>query len=70
MTKKTLKEFGLEFITEIANDRKVAQQEIGVGISGSKSYIVSKGQQYFTYNDIDELIKLARLELERIKNEN
>jgi chromosome segregation ATPase len=62
MTQKTLKEFGLEFITEIANDRKVAQQEIGVIVSGAKSYTISKGQQYFTYSDIDDLIKQIRKE--------
>jgi len=62
MTQKTLKEFGLEFITEIANDRKVAQQEIGVVVSGAKSYTISKGQQYFTYSDIDDLIKQIRKE--------
>ncbi|MCK4849245.1 MAG: hypothetical protein KAT16_09480 [Candidatus Heimdallarchaeota archaeon] len=62
MTKKTLKEFGLEFITEMANDRKVAQQEIGVVVSGTKSYIVSKGLQHYSYNDIDDLIKQIRKE--------
>ncbi|MHA1237428.1 MAG: hypothetical protein ACTSQ9_07205 [Candidatus Hodarchaeales archaeon] len=62
MTQKTLKEFGLEFITEMANDRKVAQQEIGVVVSGTKSYIVSKGLQHYSYSDIDDLIKKIRKE--------
>ena len=62
MAKKTLKEFGLEFITEMANDRKVAQQEIGVVVSGTKSYIVSKGLQHYSYSDIDDLIKQIRKE--------
>ena len=62
MTQKTLKEFGLEFITEMANDRKVAQQEIGVVVSGAKSFIVSKGLQHYSYSDIDDLIKQIRKE--------
>ncbi|MHA2111956.1 MAG: hypothetical protein ACW98W_10785, partial [Candidatus Hodarchaeales archaeon] len=62
MTQKTLKEFGLEFITEMANDRKVAQQEIGVVVSSAKSYLISKGLQHYSYNDIDDLIKQIRKE--------
>lgn len=66
MTRKSLKEFGLEFINEIAKDRKVAQQEIGVVVSGTKSSIIAQGTQHFTYQDIDNLIKIVRKETARI----
>ena len=66
MTQKTLKEFGLGFITEMASDRKVAQQEIGVVVSSAKSYITSKGLQHYSYNDIDDLIKQIRKETANI----
>ena len=66
MTNQTLKEFGLEFITEMASNRKVAQQEIGVVVSSAKSYITSKGLQHYSYNDIDDLIKHIRKETANI----
>ena len=66
MTQKTLKEFGLGFITEMASDRKVAQQEIGVVVSSAKSYITSKGLQHYSYSDIDDLIKQIRKETANI----
>jgi chromosome segregation ATPase len=63
---KSLKEFGLEFINEMAADRKVAQQEIGVVMSGTRSSIVTQGTQHFTYQDMDTLIKNIRKETARI----
>jgi DNA repair exonuclease SbcCD ATPase subunit len=57
---KTLKEYGLEFINEIAKERTSAQQEIGVVISGAKSSLVSQGVQHFTYHDIDDFVKIVR----------
>ncbi|MHA1226404.1 MAG: hypothetical protein ACTSPV_06630 [Candidatus Hodarchaeales archaeon] len=66
MTSKTLKEFGLEFINEMAKDREVAQQEIGVIISGTKSSFVSQGSQHFTYQDLDTLVKIIRKETAKI----
>jgi chromosome segregation ATPase len=66
MTQKTLKEYGLEFINEMAKDREVAQQEIGVVISGTKSNLVAQGAQHFTYQDIDNFIKTMRKESARI----
>ncbi|MFX0085875.1 MAG: hypothetical protein ACFFAU_09380 [Candidatus Hodarchaeota archaeon] len=57
---KTLKEYGLEFINEIAKERTSAQQEIGVVISGAKSSLVSQGSQHFTYQDIDDFVKIVR----------
>lgn len=66
MTRKSLKEFGLEFINEMATDRKVAQQEIGVVVSGTKSSIIAQGSKHFTYQDIDNLIKIIRKETARI----
>ncbi|MHA2238365.1 MAG: hypothetical protein ACXAB2_08375 [Candidatus Hodarchaeales archaeon] len=66
MTMKSLKEFGLEFINEMAADRKVAQQEIGVVMSGTRSSIVTQGTQHFTYQDMDTLIKNIRKETARI----
>ncbi|MFX0014701.1 MAG: hypothetical protein ACFFB2_06125 [Promethearchaeota archaeon] len=66
MTPKTLKEYGLEFINEIAKDRERAQQEIGVVISGARSSLVSQGVQHFTYKDIEEFVKNIRKETSRI----
>ncbi|NHJ00713.1 MAG: hypothetical protein EAX86_01170 [Candidatus Heimdallarchaeota archaeon] len=63
---KTVKEYGLEFINEIAKDREVAQQEIGVAISGSKSRLTSQGTPHFTYRDLDDFIKYLRKETARI----
>jgi chromosome segregation ATPase len=66
MTQKTLKEYGLEFINEMAKNREVAQQEIGVAVSGTKSSLVAQGAQHFTYQDIDEFVKNIRKETARI----
>ncbi len=66
MTQKTLKEYGLEFINEMAKDREVSQQEIGVVVSGTKSTLTSQGSQHFTYQDIDTLVKNIRKETARI----
>jgi DNA repair exonuclease SbcCD ATPase subunit len=66
MTQKTLKEYGLEFINEMAKDREVAQQEIGVVVSGTKSTLTSQGSPHFTYQDIDKLVKTLRKETSRI----
>jgi DNA repair exonuclease SbcCD ATPase subunit len=66
MAQKTLKEYGLEFINEMAKDREVAQQEIGVGISGAKSSLVNQGLQHFTYKDMEEFVKIIRKETARI----
>jgi len=66
MAQKTLKEYGLEFINEMAKDREVAQQEIGVIISGAKSSLVSQGLQHFTYKDMEEFVKIIRKETARI----
>ena len=66
MTKISLKEFGLEFINEMAKDRKVSQQEIGVVVSGTKSTLLSQGLPHFSYQDIDTLIKNIRKETARI----
>ena len=66
MTPKTLKEYGLEFINEMAEDRVVAQQEIGVVISGTKSNLVSQGTKHFTYDEMDEFVKNIRKETNRV----
>ena len=66
MTKISLKEFGLEFINEMAKDRKVSQQEIGVVVSGTKSTLLSQGLPHFSYQDIDTLVKNIRKETARI----
>jgi len=66
MSLKTLREYGLEFINEMAKDRKVAQQEIGVGISGAKSVLVSQGGQSFSYKDMEEFTKHIRKETARV----
>lgn len=66
MAQKTLKEYGLEFINEMAKDREVAQQEIGVGISGAKSSFVTQGLPHFTYKDLEEFIKIIRKETARV----
>ncbi len=66
MTPRSLKEFGLEFINEMAKDRKVSQQEIGVVVSGTKSTLLSQGLPYFSYQDIDTLVKTIRKETARI----
>jgi DNA repair exonuclease SbcCD ATPase subunit len=62
MSPKTLKEYGLEFINEMAKDRDVAQQEIGVGISGAKSALLTQGAQHFSYKDMEEFVKHVRQE--------
>lgn len=61
-----MKEFGLEFINEMAKDREVAQQEIGVVISGTKSSFIAQGTQHFTYQDLDALVKIIRTETSHI----
>ena len=61
-----MKEFGLEFINEMAKDREVAQQEIGVIISGTKSSFIAQGSQHFTYQDLETLVKIIRTETSRI----
>ncbi len=61
-----MKEFGLEFINEMAKDREVAQQEIGVIISGTKSSFLAQGTQHFTYQDLDAIVKIIRTETSRI----
>lgn len=66
MAQKTLKEYGLEFINEMAKDREVAQQEIGVAVSGAKSSLVNLGLQHFTYKDLEEFVKIIRKETSRI----
>ncbi|MFX0204625.1 MAG: hypothetical protein ACFFDT_01470 [Candidatus Hodarchaeota archaeon] len=66
MTQKTLKEYGLEFINEMAKDREVAQQEIGVGISGAKSSLFNQGLAHFTYKDLEEFVKIIRKETARV----
>ena len=66
MAQKTLKEYGLEFINEMAKDREVAQQEIGVGISGAKSFLVNQGLPHFTYKDMEEFVKMIRKETARV----
>ncbi|UCG04403.1 MAG: hypothetical protein JSW11_10530 [Candidatus Heimdallarchaeota archaeon] len=66
MTPKTLKEYGLEFINEMAKDREVAQQEIGVVVSGAKSSLVNQGLPHFTYKDLEEFVKIIRKETSRI----
>ena len=66
MAQKTLKEYGLEFINEMAKDREVAQQEIGVGISGARSSLVNQGLPHFTYKDMEEFVKIIRKETARI----
>ncbi|MFX1505559.1 MAG: hypothetical protein ACFFDC_05525 [Promethearchaeota archaeon] len=66
MAQKTLKEYGLEFINEMAKDREVAQQEIGVGISGAKSSLVNQGLPHFSYKDMEEFVKIIRKETARV----
>ncbi|MFX0210931.1 MAG: hypothetical protein ACFFDT_33440 [Candidatus Hodarchaeota archaeon] len=66
MKPKTLKEYGLEFINEMAKDREVAQQEIGVGISGARSTLMTLGVQHFSYKEMEEFIKNIRKSTARI----
>ncbi|MFX1285094.1 MAG: hypothetical protein ACFFB5_15645 [Promethearchaeota archaeon] len=66
MTPKTLKEYGLEFINEMAKDREVAQQEIGVGISGARSSLMTRGVQHFSYKEMEEFIKTIKKSTARI----
>ncbi|MFX0122942.1 MAG: hypothetical protein ACFFAE_04835 [Candidatus Hodarchaeota archaeon] len=66
MTPKTLKEYGLEFINEMAKDREVAQQEIGVIISGARSSLINRGLPHFTYKHLEEFVKNIRKETSRI----
>ncbi len=66
MIRKTLKEYGLEFINEMAKDREVAQQEIGVGISAARSSIMTRGVQHFSYKEMEEFIKSMRKSTARI----
>ncbi|MFX0172289.1 MAG: hypothetical protein ACFE9L_10240 [Candidatus Hodarchaeota archaeon] len=66
MSPKTLREYGLEFINEMAKDRVVAQQEIGVGISGAKSVLVGQAGQNFSYKEMEEFVKHVRNETARI----
>ena len=66
MTPKTLKEYGLEFINEMAKDREVSQQEIGVVISGARSSLVNRGTQHFSYIDLEDFVKNIRKGTSRI----
>ncbi|MHA2245369.1 MAG: hypothetical protein ACXADY_10425 [Candidatus Hodarchaeales archaeon] len=66
MPPKTLKEYGLEFINEMAKDREVSQQEIGVAISGAKSSLVNLGIQHFSYKDLEDFVKNIRKETLRV----
>ncbi|MFX0149302.1 MAG: hypothetical protein ACFFAJ_00840 [Candidatus Hodarchaeota archaeon] len=66
MSTKTLREYGLEFINEMAKDRVVAQQEIGVGISGAKSVLVGQAGQNFSYKEMEEFVKHIRNETARV----
>ncbi len=66
MSPKTLKEYGLEFINEMAKDRDVAQQEIGVAMSGAKSTLTARGVKDFSYQDMDQFIKRVRKDTTRI----
>lgn len=63
---KNLKDYGLEFINDMAKDRTTAQQEIGVVISGAKSSLVSQGSQHFSYQDLDDFVKNVRKETQLI----
>jgi len=66
MASKTLRDYGLEFINEMTNDRKIAQQEIGVRISGAKSALTTQGLPHFSYQDIEEFVKSVREATTRI----
>lgn len=66
MSPKSLKEYGLEFINEMAKDRDVAQQEIGVAMSGAKSTLTGMGVASFSYKDIDQFVKQVRKDTIRI----
>ncbi len=66
MSPKTLKEYGLEFINEMAKDRNVAQQEIGVVMSAVKSTLTTRGVKDFSYQDMDQFIKRVRKDTTRI----
>jgi len=63
---KNLKDYGLEFINDMAKDRTTVQQEIGVVISGAKSSLVSQGSQHFSYQDLDDFVKNVRKETQLI----
>ena len=66
MSPKTLKEYGLEFINEMAKNRDVAQQEIGVVISGTRSSLVSQGLPHFSYKDMEDFTKNIRKQTAQI----
>ena len=46
MSSKTLKQYGLEYIDEMAQDRGLAQQEVQVVIAGAKQTILGPATQY------------------------
>ena len=41
----TIKEYGLEFINEIAQDREYVKQELGVSISSIRSFVMGQTQK-------------------------
>ena len=66
MRPKTLKEYCLEFINEMAKDREVAQQEIGVVISGARSSLVNQGLPHFSYKNMEDFTKNIRKQAAQI----
>ncbi|MFW9853500.1 MAG: hypothetical protein ACFFFG_00470 [Candidatus Thorarchaeota archaeon] len=60
MSQQTLKDFGLEFINEMTQDRKRAHEEIGVALSATKSRFVDQSPQQFSYQDLNNFVKQVR----------
>ncbi|MFW9778557.1 MAG: hypothetical protein ACFFE8_06850 [Candidatus Heimdallarchaeota archaeon] len=60
MSQQTLKEFGLEFINEMTQDRKRAHEEIGAALSATKSRFVDQSPQQFSYQDLNNFVKQVR----------
>lgn len=68
MTVKTLKEYGLEFLEELAKDRELTQTEVRIKINGAKKTMLdSKGQ--LSYILVDEFVGFMREEIASMINQ-
>ncbi|MHA2364903.1 MAG: hypothetical protein ACXAC7_13185 [Candidatus Hodarchaeales archaeon] len=65
MTAKTLKEYGLEYIDEMARDREDAQKQIGITILGAKNTIL-KPSGHISYKEIESFVDYTRKEVKKI----
>lgn len=62
---KNLRQYGLEFIEEMARDRERSLSEVGVVISSAKTSFFS-GRHQPTFNDAEEFVKYCRKEVSKI----